>query len=141
MVWKTIAIWWLAFKPKTDDIRDAPSIAVINKLLELGVDKIQLFDPVAMNNVKKYYNPSPLHSSEGLPLEKGEKKLIFWKDNYDSVSWADALLIITEWDMFRMPDFKRIKELMAWNIIIDGRNIWNKEELISYGFTYEGVWK
>ena len=152
--WKTIAIWWLAFKPKTDDIRDAPSLAVIDKLLELWAEKIQAFDPVAMDNVERYYN-SPLSTPQGalswtssihldFPPE-GERiaqdKLVLFENNYKVLDWADALIILTEWDEFRMVDFEKIKKLMRGNIIIDGRNIWNKSEVEWYWFEYEGIGK
>ncbi len=138
--WKTIAIWGLAFKPKTDDIRDAPSLAIIDKLLELWVEKIQAFDPVAMENIRVYYNNSALLTS---PHGRGrtQDRLILCENNYEAVKWADALLILTEWDEFRMSDFEKIKKLMNWNIIIDGRNIWNKKEVEKYWFKYEGIGK
>lgn len=127
LIWKTIAIWWLAFKPKTDDVRDAPSLDIINKLIELWVNKIQAFDPVAMENISRMY-------------EK-QDKLTLTFTNYEAIKWADVLLILTEWDEFRNADFDRIKELMKWNIIIDGRNIWNKYDLLERGFVYEGIGK
>ncbi len=125
--WKTIAIWGLAFKPKTDDIRDAPSIDVINRLLELWVDKLQVFDPVAMDNMRNVYSSEP--------------KVIFTKRNYDALKWAEALIVLTEWDEFRNIDFSRIAKLMSGDTIIDGRNIWNKQELEKEWFTYIGIWK
>jgi len=125
--WKNIAIWWLAFKPKTDDIRDAPSIDVINKLLELWVDSIQAFDPIAMSNMEKLYN--------------SEKKITFTSTNYDAVKRTDALIILTEWDEFRNSDFEKIKLNMNWSIIIDWRNIWNKKEVEKFGFIYEWIGK
>lgn len=124
---KTIAIWWLAFKPKTDDIRDAPSIDVINKLLELWVWKIQAFDPVAMANMKCLY--------------KNEPKIVFTENNYDALKSVDALIVLTEWDAFRNPNFEKLQDLMNKNIIIDGRNIWNKTDMFEKGFRYVGIGK
>ncbi len=125
--WKTISIWGLSFKPKTDDIRDAPSIDVINKLLELWVDKIQAFDPVSISNTKNIFWTN--------------KKVIFTDNNYDALKDSDALIILTEWDAFRSPDFKKIKKLMKNHIVIDGRNIWNKKEITDMWFLYDWVGK
>lgn len=124
---KIISIWWLSFKPKTDDIRDAPSIEVINKLLELWVKEIKLFDPVAMEKMKKIFWEN--------------KKIKFCSNNYETLEKSDALLILTEWDAFRNSDFEKIKNLMNWNIIVDWRNIWNKKDVENFGFIYEWIWK
>lgn len=124
---KTIALWGLSFKPKTDDVRDAPSLEVIKKLLELWVDEIQAFDPVSIENVRKIYG--------------WEKRVIFTQNNYEAIKNADALIILTEWDEFRMCDFEKVKHLMNGNIIIDGRNIWNKGEMLELWFTYEWIGK
>lgn len=124
---KTIALWGLSFKPKTDDIREAPSLEVIEKLLELGVGKIQVFDPVAMEHVKNMYGE--------------HQKIIFSENNYEAIQDADALIILTEWDEFRMPNFEKISTLLKQKIIIDGRNIWNKKEMLEMGFLYEGIGK
>jgi UDPglucose 6-dehydrogenase len=125
--WKTISIWGLAFKPKTDDIRDAPSIEVINKLLELWVKEIKVFDPVAIENMKNIFWDN--------------KKIQFCQNNYEAIKNSDALLILTEWDEFRNTDFEKIKNLMKWNIIVDWRNIYNKKEIENLGFIYEWIWK
>ena len=125
--WKNIAIWGLAFKPKTDDIRDAPSIDVINKLLELWVNSIQAFDPIAMSNMEKMYD--------------SEKRITFTSTNYDAIKNVDALIILTEWNEFRNPDFNKIKDFMNSNIIIDWRNIWNKKDMKERGFIYEWIGK
>jgi UDPglucose 6-dehydrogenase len=121
---KTIAIWGLAFKPKTDDIRDAPSIDVINKLLSLWVDKVQAFDPVAMSNMSREF--------------ENEAKVLFTARNYDALKSADALIVLTEWDEFRNPDFDKISDLMVGDIIIDWRNIWNKQSMLKKWFNY--IW-
>jgi len=112
---KTITLWGLSFKPKTDDIREAPSIAIITKLLSLGVKKIQCYDPVSMPAMQKYY--------------VGESKVSFFENNYEALKNTDALLLLTEWDVFRMIDLEKIQECMRGNMIIDGRNIWNRAEL------------
>ena len=125
--WIKVAIWGLSFKPRTDDIREAPSLTVIEKLLQEQVWDILVFDPVAMDNVKQIY--------------WDEKSVIFTENYYDTVKNADVLLILTEWDEFRMPDFDRIKKLMKWNVIIDWRNIWNKDQVQKLWFRYEWIWK
>lgn len=125
--WKTITIWGLAFKPKTDDIRDAPSLLVIEKLLNEKVWSIKLFDPVAAENArKKFIN---------------EATITFVDNNYEACKNSDALILMTEWDEFRMSDLKRLKTMMKWNVIIDWRNIWNKEFAEKHGFIYEWIWK
>lgn len=123
--WKTISIWWLAFKPKTDDTRDAPSLSVIDKLLEIWVKEIRAFDPVARENIKRIY----------------QDKIVFSTNNYGALENADALIILTEWDEFRIVDLDRIAKLMNQKIVIDWRNIWNKNELKEAWFIYEWIWK
>lgn len=125
--WKTISIWWLSFKPKTDDIRDAPSIEVIKKLLELWVWKINCFDPVAIENMKTIFS--------------WQEKVFFTRTNYDTLKDSNWLIILTEWDEFRIPDFDKIRRLMNWNVIIDWRNIWDKQEMIDKWFIYECIGK
>jgi UDPglucose 6-dehydrogenase len=98
---------------------------VIDSLLNLEVGKIQVFDPVAQNHVQNLY--------------QNESKMYFAKNNYDALTTADALIILTEWDEFRMPDFEKIGNLLNQKIIIDGRNIWNKKEMLEMGFVYEGI--
>ena len=118
---KQIALWGLAFKPKTDDMREAPSLVVISQLLEKGA-KINAFDPAAMEAARKI------------------AKDISYSDNmYNSVKGAELLVIATEWDEFRTPDFRRIKKLMASPNIVDGRNIYEPEEMKELGFNYIGV--
>jgi len=122
-----IAIWWLAFKPKTDDIRDAPSIDVIHKLLDLWVSQIQAFDPVAMTHMERLFHD--------------EAKILFTANNYDALKWVDALIVLTEWDEFRNVDFDRVTDFMDGNVVIDGRNIWDKSDMTSRGFNYVGIGK
>ncbi len=125
--WKVIAIWWLAFKPKTDDTRDAPSHEVIRMLLESGVSSIRAFDPVAIPQMQKQYSDV--------------SALSFFPTCYDALEWVDALIVLTEWDEFRAVDLERVLRLMEWNIIIDGRNIWNRKDIESRGWIYEGIGK
>lgn len=119
---KKIAIWGLSFKPKTDDMREAPSIVIINELLKLGA-KITAFDPVAIPNAKKIFG----------------SKIKFAKNQYEALKEADALVLVTEWQEFREPDFNYIKTLMRTPVIFDGRNIYNPEKLKKLGFIYYGI--
>ncbi len=119
---KTIAIWGLAFKPNTDDIREAPALYNIDKLLELGVN-VKAFDPEAMANVKAIYG----------------EKVEFCPDQYDALEGADALLILTEWPVFRTPEFNRIKELLATSVIFDGRNLYDTDNMKELGFDYFSI--
>ncbi len=119
---KKIAIWGLAFKPQTDDIREAPSLYIINELLSLGAE-IAAFDPEAMPNVKR---------------KLGDK--ITYADNmYDVLEGAEALVICTEWSIFRTPDFDRLKSLMKQAVIFDGRNLYDIEEMTSENIHYSSI--
>jgi UDPglucose 6-dehydrogenase len=119
---KNIAVWGLAFKPDTDDIREAPALYLINKLVESGA-VITAFDPEAMENVR---------------AQIGDK--IQYADNeYDALKEADALVICTEWSIFRNPDFSRIKAEMKGNAIFDGRNLFDLEDMESKGFCYFSI--
>ena len=119
---KTFALWGLAFKPETDDIREAPSLYIIDALLDLGA-KIIAYDPEAMNNVK------------GLIGDK----IKFAENSYDALKDVDALLIATEWSAFRNPDFNKMQELMKSPIIFDGRNLYDLETMNSKAFFYQSV--
>ncbi|MBI4620752.1 MAG: UDP-glucose/GDP-mannose dehydrogenase family protein [Desulfobacterales bacterium] len=119
---RVIGVWGLSFKPNTDDVRDAPSIAIINRLLEVGA-RIKAYDPAAMFEAKK---------------ELGDR-IEYSKKSYDALEGADALVLITEWNEFREPDFERILKLMNTPIVFDGRNIFNPRKLQDMGFTYYGV--
>jgi UDPglucose 6-dehydrogenase len=122
---KTIAILGLAFKPQTDDIREAPSMVIIEELYKKGV-KIKAFDPQAMEEAKKKL--------------KHLKEIIFCKDEYEAIEEADALVIITEWNQFRRLDFARIKKIMKDIYIFDLRNIYSKEIIEKEnGFKYFSV--
>ena len=121
---KTIAIWGLAFKPETDDMREATSLVTISLLLEAGC-KVRVFDPVAMNECKRRIGD----------------KLEYAKDMYDAVLDADAMLMLTEWKQFRLPSWGVMKKTMKNALVIDGRNIYDKEELEEYGFEYHCIGK
>lgn len=119
---KTFAVWGLAFKPKTDDMREAPSITIINALLEKGA-KIQAYDPKAMQTAKFHF----------------ADKITYANNSYDVLENADALLLLTEWNEFRRPDFDKIKNMLKTPIIFDGRNQYNRKSLEENGFTYFSI--
>jgi UDPglucose 6-dehydrogenase len=119
-----IAIWGLAFKPRTDDLRDAPSLVIISHLLEAGA-KVNAHDPVANGRAKRILGD----------------KVHFFESNYDVLKGADALIVVTEWNEFRQPDFERMKRLMKHPVIFDGRNIFDSKEMRALGFTYYGIGK
>lgn len=120
---KTIAVWGIAFKPRTDDIREAPAIENIKLFLEEGA-RVQAFDPIAMDNTKK---------------QLVHKKLTYTKKALDALKDADALVICTEWDEFRVVDYKDVKKLMKGEVIYDGRNVLERSEAEAHGFTYFGI--
>lgn len=122
---KRIAVLGLSFKPETDDIRNAPSIDVIKELLNEGA-KVRLYDPKAMDNMKEVFPEQP-------------PQILYVNSPYEAVEGAAALLIITEWDEFKGLDLKKIKDAMANPIIIDGRNIFEPEDVRSLGFEYYSV--
>ncbi|HVR70758.1 MAG TPA: UDP-glucose/GDP-mannose dehydrogenase family protein [Vicinamibacteria bacterium] len=119
---KVVAVWGLAFKPRTDDLREAPALAVIEKVRKGGAT-VRAYDPKAMTHARRY-------------LEDG---VVFCSRSYEAVEGADALVIATEWNEFREPDFERIKTLMRRPAIFDGRNIYNPHHLRALGFHYEGI--
>ena len=119
---KKIAIWGLAFKPDTDDIREAPSLYIIKKLLEEGAS-ISAFDPEAMENVRKIFGD----------------KIEFVKDHYEALKEADALVIATEWSLFRTPDFNKMSKYMKDKVIFDGRNLYDLNQIEELGFYYRSI--
>jgi UDPglucose 6-dehydrogenase len=121
---KTFAVWGLAFKPQTDDIREAPSLVIIEGLLKAGA-RVAVYDPVAMQEAKRR-----LGEPEGLS---------YVINQYDVLKNADALLLVTEWHQFRHPDFTKVKSLLKTPVIFDGRNQYDPEHLKSLGFTYCGI--
>lgn len=119
---KRIAIWGLAFKPETDDMREAPSLVLIEKLLAAGCE-VYAYDPVAVEESKRRIGESVHYA----------------KDIYDAVVDADALMLVTEWKEFRMPSWSAIKKLMATPLILDGRNIYDIKEMEENGFVYHCI--
>lgn len=121
---KLIGIWGLSFKPKTDDTREAPSLNIIERLLDAGA-RVKAYDPAAMNEVR---------------LVMGNK-IEYASDPYEAAERAHALALVTEWSEFHLPDFQRLSELMEEKTIFDGRNIYNPAELREMGYTYYGIGK
>ena len=119
---KTIGIWGLAFKPYTDDIREAPALYNIEHLLELGCN-VNVYDPEAMPNVKELLGDA----------------VNFSKNPYDAIENADALLIVTEWPQFRTPDFERMESLLKNKVIFDGRNLYEMAQMKELGYTYYSI--
>jgi UDPglucose 6-dehydrogenase len=119
---KTIALWGLAFKPNTDDIREAPALYTIDRLLKAGA-KVRAFDPEATENVRAIYGD----------------KVTFCEDQYEALEGADALAIVTEWSVFRTPDFERMKELLSEPVVFDGRNLYDLDRMQKAGFHYESI--
>ena len=118
-----LAVWGLAFKPLTDDIRQAPAIAIIEELLTTGA-RITVYDPEAMPNARKVF-------SDGIVYAKG---------NYEALEGADALIVVTEWNEFRQPDFERMRSLMRQPVIFDGRNLYDPQLVNNTtGFEYYSI--
>lgn len=118
----TFAVWGLAFKPRTDDMRDAPAVPVIESLLAAGA-RVQAFDPEAMEEARKVFGD----------------RIQYTHRNYDALHGASALLILTEWNEFRRPDFERMKNLLAQPVIFDGRNVYDPHDVRKLGFTYYSI--
>jgi UDPglucose 6-dehydrogenase len=116
---KRIAVWGLAFKPKTDDMREAPSVPLINGLMSEGA-QVQAYDPEAMEIAKSIFG----------------SKVSLAENSYSALTGADALALVTEWNEFREPDYARMKKLMRQPVIFDGRNIYNPDQIRAQGFTY-----
>lgn len=121
---KTIAVWGLAFKPNTDDMREAPSVVIINGLLERGAT-IKAYDPIANEEASHIY--------------AGNESVSFTQDLYDATEDAQALVLLTEWKEFRSPDFERLKQQLLSNAIFDGRNIYDPAQLKQLGLRYFGI--
>jgi UDPglucose 6-dehydrogenase len=119
---KRIAVWGLSFKPRTDDMREAPSVPLINGLLEAGAT-VHAYDPEAMKVAKGIFG-SKVHYADS---------------SYAALTGADALVLITEWNEFREPDFARMRKLMRTPVIFDGRNIYNPEQIKAQGFSYSSI--
>ena len=121
---KNFAVWGLAFKPNTDDMREAPSVVIINELLKHGAT-VKAYDPEAMENAKFYL----------------QDKIEYVKNQYDVVKDADALLVLTEWNEFNNPDLEQVKKLLNKPIIFDGRNVFNRRKTKQMGFTHYSIGK
>src|SRR5207237_2200531 len=119
---RTLAVWGLAFKPETDDIREAPALELIQELLHAGAS-VRAFDPEAADNVRTLLGDA----------------IYFAHDQYDALEGADALAVVTEWSEFRNPDFARMEHLMRFPAIFDGRNVYTLEKMESLGFYYESI--
>jgi UDPglucose 6-dehydrogenase len=119
---RKFAIWGLAFKPRTDDMREAPSVVIIDELLAAGAE-VAAHDPEALTQAQKVFGD----------------RISYHRMNYDTLTDADALLIVTEWNEFRRPDFKRMRELMKSALIFDGRNLYEPAEMRQEGFAYYPV--
>lgn len=119
---KKVGVWGVSFKPKTDDIREAPSLYIIDKLISKGA-QVVVHDPVAMDNARSYFG----------------SKVGYAESNYDSCKGSQALVISTEWNEYRQPDFLKMKELMEGYVIFDGRNLYDPKKLEEIGFKYYGV--
>ena len=121
---KTIALWGLSFKPETDDMREAPALAVIDRLLRDGAT-VKVFDPIAMDECRRRI---------GDVVE-------YARDMYDAVVDADALILLTEWKQFRMPSWAVMRKTMMAPVLVDGRNIYDKDEVVAEGFRYSAIGK
>jgi UDPglucose 6-dehydrogenase len=119
---RTIALWGLAFKPRTDDMREAPAIVVIDALLALGV-QVRAYDPEAAETARRLFGD----------------RIVICDTSYETLGGADALAIITEWNEFREPDFKRMRQLLKSPVVFDGRNIYSPEQMRALGFTYVSI--
>jgi len=119
---KTIGIWGLSFKPNTDDIREAPAAYVINELIAAGA-KIKAYDPEAMPNMERTLQH---------PIQ-------YCEDQYQAIENVDALAIMTEWNVFRTPDYNKIHKRMKNPIIFDGRNVYNVSQMREFGFEYHSI--
>ncbi len=120
----TVAVWGLAFKPETDDMREAPSIPIIKRLLSLGAN-VRAYDPVAVENAKRVFKEE---------LEKFGERLTFSKDKYEALEGAEALILVTEWKEFENVDFDKLKG----KVVIDGRNLW-EPSIMEQFCTYESI--
>jgi UDPglucose 6-dehydrogenase len=125
---KTIAVWGLAFKPNTDDIREAPALYIIPELIKAGA-KVVCYDPEAMPNVQKYFEPQANINAN----------LSFANNAYDALQNADCLAILTEWSIFRTPEFEKIKAILNAPVIFDGRNLYDMQGMVESGFYYNSI--
>jgi UDPglucose 6-dehydrogenase len=118
----TIAVWGLAFKPNTDDMREAPSLVLIDSLLKAGA-RVRAYDPEAMDETRKSLKDT----------------IVYTNKSYEALEGADALVLVTEWNEFRRPDFERMKKLLKRPVIIDGRNVYDPARMKELGFIYRSI--
>ena len=116
---KTIALWGLSFKPQTDDMREAPSLIIVQKLLEAGAH-VKAYDPIAIKEAKHHFGDT----------------ITYCEDQYETLIDADCVAILTEWPEFKFPNFKIVKKLLNTPAVFDGRNIYDKAEMKQNGFDY-----
>jgi UDPglucose 6-dehydrogenase len=119
---RQFALWGLAFKPRTDDMREAPAIAIIERLLTLGAS-VRAYDPEAAATARRLFG----------------EQITLCDKSYDALHGADALAIVTEWNEFREPDFRKMRQLMRTPVVFDGRNLYSPEQMRALGFTYFSV--
>jgi len=119
---RTIALWGLAFKPRTDDMREAPAIVIIERLLSLGA-KVRAYDPEADDTARRIFGD----------------RITICEKSYEALDGADALALVTEWNTFREPDFEKMKRLMRAPVVFDGRNVYSPEQMRNLGFTYFSI--
>jgi UDPglucose 6-dehydrogenase len=122
---KTFAVWGLAFKPRTDDVREAPALVVCSELIKNGA-KIRAFDPEANGTFQESFR-------------NGGDSITYLDNNYEALKGCDALIVCTEWNEFRTPNFDRIKKELKAPIIFDGRNIYKPNDMLEHGFTYYSI--
>jgi UDPglucose 6-dehydrogenase len=118
---KIAAVWGLAFKPNTDDVRESPAMAVVSMLVEKGV-RVQAYDPEANKSARRVLGDNP--------------NVTYFENAYDTLAGADFLILLTEWYLFRRPDFDRVKKLLKMPVIFDGRNQYDPAEMKNRGFAY-----
>ena len=119
---RTIAVWGLAFKPRTDDMREAPAITIIERLLALGA-AVRAYDPEAAPTARQIFGD----------------RIVLCEKSYDALTGADALAIVTEWNEFREPDFEKMRRLLKTPVVFDGRNLYSPEHMRTLGFTYYSI--
>ncbi|NJD09500.1 MAG: UDP-glucose/GDP-mannose dehydrogenase family protein, partial [Gemmatimonadetes bacterium] len=123
---RTFGLWGLSFKPDTDDLREAPALVIIGQLLARGA-RVRAHDPEALENARRHFG------------EQYGDRLVFCPQNYDALAGADALLIITEWRQYRVPDFRRMQALLREPVIFDGRNLFEPARMRRLGFDYSSI--
>jgi UDPglucose 6-dehydrogenase len=119
---RTIAVWGLAFKPRTDDMREAPAITIIERLLAAGA-VVRAYDPEAAPTAREIF----------------KDRIVLCEKSYDALSGADALAIVTEWNEFREPDFQKMRDLLKTPVVFDGRNLYSPEHMRALGFDYYSI--